>query len=213
VAPAVGAFCLSIPLGLTGTLFGPFGSIGIVPKGLFESIGAVCLGYFAYECVVRFKEVRLTDAGRRLLGLVELGCYVLGVAMMLLWSEIYTGPLVGRFSQGWYELAICVLLFIGAVLTCSGKTSIAFDVSGHPFLMKASSVLAMSSLVLYLTNYYQIYYVCKIMKSTSLEETLPYILVLVAVSFLVTYFGGKYLVKAGGLLKSKLVVAEEESTE
>ena len=49
-APFIGIFCIATALRLTGTLFGPYEDLGGVTKGFLESVGMICLGYFAFEC-------------------------------------------------------------------------------------------------------------------------------------------------------------------
>ena len=209
VAPAIGMVCIAAILNTTGTLFGPYDNMWGVTKGLIESIGALCLGYFAYECVVKFKSLNLTTFSKHLFGIIELGCYILSIAMIYCWPDINTGHLEGYFSKAWYELLITVLLFVAVVLTCSGRTSLAFDITDHPILIKVSAFLATGSLVLYLSNYYQIYFVSKMMKIQPLGEESMYA-VYVVVSFIIVYIGGKILLKAGRWFKGKLIVVEEK---
>ena len=209
MAPIVGVFCIAISLTFTGTLFGPYDGIGGVSKGFLESIGSICLGYFSYECVVKLRTIRFTKTGRIVLSVIELGCYVLSVAMMLGWSALYTGHLVGYFSREWYEFGACFLVFIAGSLTCSGITYLAIDVSDRPILKKMSTVFATGSLALYLANYYQIYYVTKMFKSSTVDEKILISIAFVAVSTLIIYFGGKVMMKAGRFLKTKMVVQEE----
>jgi len=61
--------------------------------------------------------------------------------------------------------------------------------------------------VLYLSNYYQIYFVSKLMKFEPVQEYGVYV-VFVLVSFVIVYFGGKYLLKAGRAVKDRLIVTE-----
>ena len=208
-APIIGIICVAVSLRLSGTLFGPYDDFGGVTKGMVESIGMICLGYFVYECVVKVKGIRFTNLGKVLLTIVEIGCYALFIAMMFLWSSIYTGHLVGHFSQEWYEFIMCILVLVAMTLTCSGITYLAIDISMNPNLAKLSSFLATASLVLYLSNYYQIYFVGKMMKKQLFSEQLFMVICYVAVSFVIVYVGGKILQKAGKGLKSKLIVQEE----
>ena len=207
VAPIIGLICLAGALRETGTLFGPYDEMWGVTKGMVESIGSICLGYFTFECVTWFKTIDLTITGKRLLGAVELGCYIVSIAMIWCWTDINTGHLQGHISMPWYETLIVIFLFVGVVLTCSGRTSLAFDISERPFLIKLSSFLATGSLVLYLSNYYQIYFVSKLMKFEPVQEYGVYV-VFVLVSFVIVYFGGKYLLKAGRAVKDRLIVTE-----
>lgn len=208
-SPVIAAICISVSLRLSGTLFGPYTEMGGVTKGMLESVGMICLGYFAFECSSRLKTIRFTDFGRWMLTFVELGGYILSVVMMFSWNEIYTGHLVGHFSREWYELLSCVLIFISTTLTCSGITHLAIDVSGRPLLMKLSSFLATGSLVLYLSNYYQIYFVGKMMKTQPLNEQLWLVVAFVSASFIAVYIGGKILRKAGKGLREKMIVRED----
>lgn len=205
VAPAIGLICIASALRLSGTLFGPYEEMWGVTKGMMESIGLICLGYFLYECVTKFKELELTTLGKHLFGIIELACYILSTLMIIFWTDINTGHLENHLSQGWYELTASVLMFVAMVLTCSGKTSLAFDISERPILLKVSSFLATGSLVLYLCNYYQIYFVSKMEKAQIIQEDISYF-VYIAVSFVIVYIGGKYLLKAGKGLKGKLIV-------
>ncbi len=209
VAPVIAFVTIACAVRLTGTLFGPYDDMWGVTKGLVVSIGSLCLGYFTYECVGWFKTLDLTTAGRHIFGILELGCYVLAIIMILSWSDINTGHLENHLSKEWYELTISFLLFIAVILTCSGRTSMAFDISNHPTLLKVSSFLATGSLVLYLSNYYQIYFVSKMMKAQILDEEVSYT-IYILVSFVIVYVGGKYLLKAGRSLKGKLIVPEEK---
>ncbi len=210
-APVIGLLCIAVCLRTTGTLFGPYTEIGGLIKGFLISVGSICLGYYAFECVSRIKAYDFTKLGKRLLSVVELGCYILSVVMMVTWVDVNTGHIAGHLPQGWWELGITVLLFIAVLLTLSAKTSIAVDVSERPGLKKLSSFLAVGSLVLYLSNYYQIYYVSKMMKDLPLEEKALYIAILVIVSFVIVYFGGKGLMKLGKWLKSRMVVIAEDT--
>ena len=211
VAPVIGLLFIAVCLRTTGTLFGPFTEIGGVIKGFLISVGSISLGYFAFECVIKLKSYNFTRFGQHLLSVIELVCYILSVAMIVLWTEINTGHIEGHLPQGWWEMYITVLLFIALLITLSAKSSIAVDVSERPRLKKLSSFLAIGSLVLYLSNYYQIYYVSKMMKELPLEEKALYIAALVFVSFIIVYFGGKALMKAGRWLKSKAVVIAEDT--
>jgi len=211
VAPVIGMLCIAVCLRATGTLFGPYTEIGGVIKGLLVSVGSLCLGYFAFECVDRLKSYELTRFGRNLLSVIELGCYILSVVMMVVWNDVNTGHIEGRLPEGWWELAISMLMFVAVVITLSARSSIAVDVTERPRLKKLSSFLAVGSLVLYLSNYYQIYYVSKMMKELPLEEKALYIAALVIVSFVIVYFGGKALMKAGKWLRKKMVVEPEEA--
>ena len=209
VSPLIALVCIAGALRITGTLFGPYDDMWGVTKGLVESVGSICLGYFVFECVTKFKTLNLTKAGRHIFGIVELGCYALSILMIAMWVDINTGHLESYLSKEWYELLITFTLFIAVVLTCSGKTSLAFDISGRPFLLKVSSFLATGSLVLYLSNYYQIYFVSKMTKAQILQGDVMY-LIYVAVSFVIVYIGGKLLIKAGKNLKEKLIITEKE---
>jgi Na+-transporting methylmalonyl-CoA/oxaloacetate decarboxylase beta subunit len=136
---------------------------------------------------------------------IELGCYVLSIVMMFSWSQVNTGHIEGHLPQAWYEMAIIFMMVVASALTLSGRTSLAFDVSERPLLKRLSTFLATSSLVLYLSNYYQIYYVSKMMKQLSLEEKTMYIIVFVTVSFAIAYIGGKLLLRLGRRLRSMIV--------
>ena len=211
-APIIGILCIAVSLRLTGTLFGPYTDMGGLTKGMVESVGIICLGYFAFECVAKLKEVKFTKFGKALLTTVELGGYILVVVMMFAWVHIYSGHLVGHFSREWYEFLMCILMFISMTLTCSGITYLAKDISGRPTLMKISAFLATGSLVLYVSNYYQIYFVGKMMKGQPFEEQLPYVILLIGVSFVAIYIGGKFLQWAGRKLKEKMIIQEEEES-
>jgi len=211
-APLIGVICIATCLRLTGSLYGPYEEVWGVTKGMLISVGSICLGYFAYECVSRLGSCTLTPFGRRLLGFIELACYVLGVAMVASWSWINSGHLEGYLSKEWYEMMAICLMFVGAVLTCSGKTSLAVDISDRPALVKLSSFFATGSLALYLSNYYQIYFVSKMMKTQPLEEQILLIIAFVGVSFVLVYIGGKLLQKYGGSLGSKMVVKPDFDT-
>jgi len=205
VAPVIGIMCLAACLRYTGMLFGPHEEVWGMVKGLLESVGSLCLGYFVFECVERFKAVNLTSFGRHLMSFIELGCYVLSIVMMFSWSQVNTGHIEGHLPQAWYEMAIIFMMVVASALTLSGRTSLAFDVSERPLLKRLSTFLATSSLVLYLSNYYQIYYVSKMMKQLSLEEKTMYIIVFVTVSFAIAYIGGKLLLRLGRRLRSMIV--------
>jgi len=207
-APIIGILCITVSLHQTGTLFGPFTDIGGVTKGMLESVGMICLGYFAFECVAKLKEMKFTRFGKALLTVVELGGYILCVTMMFAWTAIYDGHLVDHFSREWYELLTCVLMFVSTALTCSGITYLAKDASERPMMTKISTFLATGSLVLYVSNYYQIYFVGKMMKGEPFADQLPYVILFVAVSFVVVYIGGKIVQKAGRKLKEKMIVQE-----
>ena len=211
-APIIGVLCIAVSLRLTGTLFGPYTDIGGLTKGMVESVGMICLGYFAFECVAKLKTMNFTRFGKIVLTVVELGGYILCVAMMFAWADIYTGHLVNHFSREWYELLMCVLMFTSTALTCSGLTYLAFDVSERPTLKKLSAFFATGSLVLYLSNYYQIYFVGKLEKALPFEDKLLDIAFLVAVSFVLVYVGGKVLMWAGKKLRGKMIVQEEEGS-
>ncbi len=131
--------------------------------------------------------------------------------MILFQSYIYTGHLVGHLSLQWYELLATVMIFIALVLTCSGNTSLAFDVTDRPRLKKLSSFLAVSSLVLYLSNYYQVYYVSKMMKHESVSDIIISVVILVVISYVCVYVGGELLKRAGKGLKPKLIVQDEQA--
>ena len=143
---------------------------------------------------------------------IELACYALSIAMIISWQWVNTGHLEGRIPQGWYEMAISFLMFIASVLTCSGCTGISVDTTGRPFLNKVSSFLAVGSLVLYLANYYQIYFVSKMMKDQPLEEKLILAAAFIAVSFLVIYFGTRVLIRAGRYIRSRMITIETAET-
>jgi len=209
VAPIIGVLCITVSLRLTGTLFGPYVDIGGMTKGMVESVGMICLGYFAFECVAKLKTLKFTRFGKVVLTVVELGGYILCVAMMFLWNDVYTGHLVNHFSREWYELLMCVMMFTSTTLTCSGMTYLAFDVSERPVMMKLSAFFATGSLVLYLSNYYQIYFVGKLEKALPFDDKFQDIVLLVAVSFVLVYVGGKLLLWAGRKLKCKMIMQEE----
>jgi hypothetical protein len=211
-APIIGVLCIAVSLRLTGTLFGPYTDLGGVTKGMVESIGMICLGYFAFECVSRLKEYRFTKLGKALLTIVELGGYILCVIMMFAWGDIYSGHLERHFSREWYELLMCLLMFTSTTLTCSGMTYLAFDVSQRPMMLKLSAFFATGSLVLYLSNYYQIYFVGKMMKGEAFADQLPYVILFVGVSFVAVYIGGKLLMWAGKKLRGKMIIQEEEGS-
>ena len=204
-APVIGLMCIAACLRFTGMLFGPHEEVWGLVKGLLESVGSLCLGYFVFECIQKLKAVNFTSFGSHLMSFIELGCYILSIVMMFSWSQIYTGHLEGHLPQAWYEMAITFLMVVAVVFTLSGKTSLAFDVSERPMLKRLSTFLATSSLVLYLSNYYQIYYVSKMMKELTLEEKTMYIVVFVIVSFVIVYVGGKALLKIGRWLRTRIV--------
>ena len=208
-APVIGLVCIATCLRISDTLFGPYTDIGGLTKGMLESVGSICLGYFAYECARKLMSIEFTKFGKYFLGFIELACYIISVAMIVSWSWVNTGHLEGHLSQGWYELLISFLLFIAAVLTCSSCTCLAFDVSDRPILKKVDSFLATGSLVLYLSNYYQIYFVMKAMKGETLEEQILPITIFVVVSFIIVYIGGKIIIKLGRKLKSAMIVTPE----
>ena len=212
-SPIIAILCIAVSLRMTGTLFGPYDDIGGVTKGLLESVGMICLGYFAYECATGIKAVDYTTFGKTLLTVIELACYIVSVVMMFSWNTIYTGHLVGHFSREWYEFLICFLMFIATVLTCSGMTYLAVDVSERPILKRISSFFAIGSLALYLSNYYQIYFVGKMMKSQPFDEKLMLVIAFVGVSFVVVYIGGKLLPIAGRWLRSKMIVVDEKEDD
>ncbi len=209
-APIIGIICIAVSLRLSGTLFGPYTDFGGVTKGMVESVGMICIGYFSYECAVNLKKIKFTNFGKILLTVIELGCYVLCVMMMFAWNDLYSGHLLGHFSREWYELFMCVLMFTAVTLTCSGITYLAVDVTERPILKKISTFLATSSLVLYVSNYYQIYFIGKMMKNQTFDEQMWLIVGFVGATFVIVYIGGKVLLKAGKVLKSKIIVQEEE---
>lgn len=142
---------------------------------------------------------------------MELSLYIIPLVMILFQSNIYTGHLVGHLSLQWYEFMATVMIFVALVLTCSGNTSLAFDVSDRPRLKKLSSFLAVSSLVLYLSNYYQVYYVSKMMKNEAFSDIIFSAVVLIIVSYICVYVGGELLKRAGKGLKPKLIIQDDRA--
>jgi hypothetical protein len=79
-------------------------------------------------------------------------------------------------------------------------------------MLKLSAFFATGSLVLYLSNYYQIYFVGKMMKGEAFADQLPYVILFVGVSFVAVYIGGKLLMWAGKKLRGKMIIQEEEGS-